>query len=179
MVDIDKISEEYIKCYSDKSRIYMIEHYLKTYDATQRKEVPFKLFPKQKELIRTIGEGNDVVTKKSRQQGITTTSAAYFCCQMALADPEAPITILVVGNTLDLSTLFLNKCRDFLMQLPRWFFGENYWSPDPNDKKNKEKIFIVSNQKEVRLANGSKILARSSGPDATRGVGKQRCRLAA
>ena len=44
MIDINLISQEYVKCVADRSRIYMITHYLKTYDATQRKEVPFDLF---------------------------------------------------------------------------------------------------------------------------------------
>lgn len=171
MVDIVNISEEYIKCYSDKSRIYMIEHFLKTYDATQKKEVPYLLFPKQKELCNSLSCGKDCCCTKPRQAGITTTSSAFLACEMALADPDSPITILAIGNTLDLAQQFVTKIKDFLVQLPRWFFGDEYWDPDPNDKKNKEKIFLVSNQKELKLANGSRIVARSSGPDASRGVG--------
>ena len=44
MIDYQYLMSEYAKCYMDKSRIYMIQNYLKTFDATQRK-VPFKLFP--------------------------------------------------------------------------------------------------------------------------------------
>ena len=39
------IKEEYIRCFKDKSRIYFIENYLSTFNAMERKEVPFKLFP--------------------------------------------------------------------------------------------------------------------------------------
>ena len=49
MVDINVLSQEYIKCYSDKSRVYMIKNYLKTYDASQGKLVPFNLFPRQQD----------------------------------------------------------------------------------------------------------------------------------
>ena len=48
MLDLNYLAEEYVKCYSDKTRIYMIEHFLKTYDATQKKEVQYMLFPRQK-----------------------------------------------------------------------------------------------------------------------------------
>ena len=171
MVDIGKISEEYIKSVSDKSRIYMIENFLKTYDATQKKEVPYKLFPKQKELCGALSCGKDICTKKYRQAGITTTTSAFLACEMTAADPESPITVLAIGNTLDLAQQFVDKIRGFLLQLPRWFFGDEYWDPDPKSPKNKEKIFLVSNQKELKLVNGSKIVARSSGPDASRGVG--------
>ena len=50
--------EEYIKCLSDKSRIYFIENYLSTFNADERKEVPFKLFPRQKVYLKTL-VGND------------------------------------------------------------------------------------------------------------------------
>ena len=171
MVDYQKIQEEYIRSYSDKSRIYMIENYLKTYDATQRKEVPYILFPKQKELCVAYATGNDVCTTKPRQAGITTTTSAFLACEMALADPESPITILAIGNTLDLAQQFVTKIRTFIDQIPRWFFGEEYWSPDENDPKNRKKFTIVANNKELKLANGSRVVARSSGEDASRGVG--------
>ena len=48
----NKLMLEYAKCYKDKSRIYMIQNFLKTYDATQRREVPFKLFPRQQDLCK-------------------------------------------------------------------------------------------------------------------------------
>ena len=54
MLDFDKCREIYAKCVYDKSRIYMIETFLKTYDATQSKMVPYELFPKQKELCETV-----------------------------------------------------------------------------------------------------------------------------
>lgn len=179
MIDIDKISEEYIKSYSDKSRIYMIEHFLKTYDATQKKEVQYLLFPRQKDLCNGLGYGqgdfgegaSGIVVTKPRQAGITTTCSAFLACEMVLADPDSPITVLAIGNTLDLAQQFVTKIRDFILQVPRWFFGEKYWSPDEKSAVNKEKIFVTSNQKELKLANGSRVIARSSGPDASRGVG--------
>ena len=61
MVDYQHLMSEYAKCFMDKSRIYMIQNYLKTYDATQRREVPFKLFPRQQDLCATLGDRKSVV----------------------------------------------------------------------------------------------------------------------
>jgi hypothetical protein len=171
MIDINEISQEYLKCYTDLSRVYMITHYLKTYDATQRKEVPFNLFPKQRELCHMLADSNDICTSKPRQSGITTTCGAYIACQIALADPDSPLTILVIGNTLDLAQQMVTKIKDFLYQFPRWFWGDRFFDPDPENPKNKAKIFKLCNQKELLLENGCRVVARSSGPDASRGVG--------
>ena len=116
MFDFDTLRSEFIKCVTDKSHIYMIENYLKTYDMRYRKDVPFKLFPRQKDLCNLLGNANNVVTTKPRQAGITTTTAAFIACTMALAAPESPETVLVIGNKLDLSEQMVTKVRDFLKE---------------------------------------------------------------
>lgn len=173
MIDGKFISEEYIKSFSDKSRIYMITHYLKTFDATQRKEVPFELFPRQKDMCMMLGQGTNMVFSKPRQAGITTTCGAFIACEMALADPESPQTVLVIGNTLDLAQQMLTKIKDFLLQIPLWFWGfEDFDEDDDLTRQPVVKdIFKVCNSKELKLKNGCKVVARSSGPDASRGVG--------
>ena len=175
MVDYEYIVNEYSKCYLDKSRIYMIQNYLKTYDATQRREVPFKLFPRQQDICKALGSANNVVTSKPRQAGVSTTGSGFIACEMVLAEKETPITALIIGNTLDLSQLMLFKIRDFLLQFPLWMWGNEFIDSGYDITKppeNKNVIFETCNNKEVKLKNGSKIVARSSGPDASRGVGK-------
>lgn len=173
MIDINELAEEYVKSVSDKSRIYMIEHYLKTYDASQKKEVQYMLFPKQKDLCEALGTGNNVVTTKPRQAGITTTTGAFISCEIVLADTESPLTILVIGNTLDLAQQMVTKIRNFLMQFPAWMWGPEYMveGKDPCKPPTKKQIFEICNQKELILKNGCRVVARSSGPDASRGVG--------
>ena len=174
MLDFDYLRSEYIKCYSDKTRIYMITNYLKTYDATQSKDVPFQLFPKQQDLCKTMAGGNNIVCSKARQMGITTTCAGFISSEMCLAIPSAPQTVLCIGNTLDLAQQMLTKIRDFLLQFPMWMWGDEYIDkvPDPTQPpKNKNIIFEVCNSKELKLRNGCRVVARSSGPDASRGVG--------
>lgn len=180
MIDVQYLLSEYAKCYIDKSRVYMIQNYLKTYDATQRREVPFKLFPRQQDLCSSLGNASNVVTTKPRQAGITTTSGAFISCEMVLADKASPQTVLAIGNTLDLAQQMLFKIRDFLLQFPLWMWGNEFMDSEYDITKppeNKNVIFDVCNNKELRLKNGCKVVARSSGPDASRGVGKPYCRL--
>ena len=118
-----------------------------------------------------LADSQDVITTKPRQAGITTTCGAFIACEIALASPESPLTILVIGNTLDLAQQMVTKIKNFLFQLPRWFWGEEYFDINPDDPKNKEKVFEICNQKELVLKNGCRVVARSSGPDASRGVG--------
>jgi hypothetical protein len=174
IIDYDYLAEEFAKCYRDKSRIYMIQNYLKTFDNTQRKEVPFQLFPRQQDLCNALGNANNVVTTKPRQAGITTTSGAFIACEMCLADKESPQTVLAIGNTLDLAQQMLFKIRDFLMQFPLWMWGDEFMDIGQNPlepPQNKNVIFNRCNSKELVLKNGCKVVARSSGPDASRGVG--------
>ena len=174
IIDYDYLANEFAKCYKDKSRVYMIQNYLKTYDATQRKEVPFNLFPRQQDLCITLGNANNVVTTKARQMGITTTTGAFIACEMCLADKESPLTMLCIGNTLDLAQQMLVKVRDFVMQFPLWMWGDEFIDIGENPlepPKNKNIIFKTCNSKEIVFKNGCKVVARSSGPDASRGVG--------
>ena len=152
----------------------MIQNYLKTFDNTRKKDVPFKLFPRQQDLCKALGNANNVVTTKPRQAGITTTSGAFIACEMCLADKESPQTVLAIGNTLDLAQQMLFKIRDFLMQFPLWMWGDEFMDLgyDPMlPPQNKNVIFNRCNSKELILKNGCKVVARSSGPDASRGVG--------
>ena len=174
IIDYDYLASEFAKCYKDKSRIYMIQNYLKTFDNTRKKDVPFQLFPRQQDLCRALGNANNVVTTKPRQAGITTTSGAFIACEMCLADKESPQTVLAIGNTLDLAQQMLFKIRDFLMQFPLWMWGDEFMDLgfDPmGPPPNKNVIFTRCNSKELILKNGCKVVARSSGPDASRGVG--------
>ena len=174
IIDYDYLANEFAKCYQDKSRIYMIQNYLKTYDATRKKDVPFQLFPRQQDLCRALGNASNVVTTKPRQAGITTTTGAFIACEMCLADKESPLTMLCIGNTLDLAQQMLFKVKDFVMQFPLWMWGDEYMDlgydpmlPPPN----RNVIFTRCNSKELLFKNGCKVVARSSGPDASRGVG--------
>lgn len=162
--------QEYIKCYNDKTRIYFIENYLSTFNAMERKDVPFKLFPRQKVFLQSTVKYNNIVAIKHRQAGITTLSAAWTCGQCVFAKKGSPENILCIANKLDQAVELTNKIVAFLDQVPRWMWGSEYYSPDPTSEKNKKSIYIKRNKGYIQLFNGCKIYARASSPHAARGV---------
>ena len=176
MIDYNKLSEEYVKCYSDTSRIYMITNYLKVYDGTRGREVNFKLFPRQEVLCKALGEGtHNVITTKYRQAGVSTVSGAFIACEMCLCDKDSPKTALILGNSIDIARQMFDKIKDFLMQFPLWMWGDieeytekGYDITQPPSDVNI--IFLKCNDKQMFLKNGCKIYARSSGPNASRGI---------
>ena len=170
IIDYNKMMEDYAKAYADKTRIFFIEKYLSTYNASAGRMTPFMLFPRQKVFLKSIADNPASIAIKHRQCGITTISSAWICAQIVFASKESPETVLCIGNKLDLANQLVEKIRDFLQQVPRWYWGEDYWSPDINSEKNKKDIFIKNSKSELHLFNGCKVYARSSGENAARGI---------
>ena len=170
MVDYKEIQKEYALSYADKARIYFIEKYLSTFNADAGKRTQFMLFPRQKAFLHSIAEHGRSIAIKHRQAGITTVTSAWVAAQMALADKDQPETVLCIGNKLDLANQLVTKIREFLMQVPRWYWGNEYYSPDPKDPKNIKDIFIKNSKSELQLFNGCAVYARSSGENAARGI---------
>lgn len=170
MLDYQVIAEEYAKSYVDKSRIYFIEKYLSTFNANVGKKSQFLLFPRQKAFLHSLADHKASIAIKHRQAGITTVSSAWICAQIALADSEKPETILCIGNKLDLANQLVTKIREFLLQVPRWYWGDEFYSPDPKSEKNKKDIFTKNSKSELQLVNGCSVYARSSGENAARGI---------
>ena len=162
MADFQRMAFDYVKSYNDKSRIYFIEKYLSTYDENKRKNVPLILFPKQKEFLYSIGDFSKTIAKKPRRSGITTILSAWATAEMVFASTESPKTILCVGMKQDLANQLVTKIRNFLLQVPRWYFGFGYYSLDSKSEKNSKDIFIKDSKSELQLFNGSKVVAMSS-----------------
>lgn len=160
--------EEYRKSYLNP--VYFIENYLSTFNADERREVPFKLFPRQKAFVKSLVDNQNTIAIKHRQAGITTTSSAFISYKCTFADPKSPETVLCIANKLDMSKDLLIKIKNFLLGVPRFFWGSEYFSPNPNDPKNSKSIFTKDSQVELVLFNGCRIVARSSGPNAARGI---------
>lgn len=170
MIDMQEMANQYAKSYVDKTRIYFIEKYLSTFNASVGKLTPFSLFPRQKAFLKSLAENKASIAIKHRQAGITTITSAWAAAQMVFSPQESPETILCIGNKLDLSQQLIIKIRDFLLQVPRWYWGDDYYSPDPKSEKNKKDIFVRNSKSELELFNGSRVYARSSGPNAARGI---------
>lgn len=173
-MDYEKIAYDYTMSYQDKTRVYFIEKYLSTFNASVGKSTQFKVFPRQKEFLTSLANNKATIAIKHRQAGITTVTSAWCAPEMMFADPDAPINILCIGNKLDLAQQLITKIRDFLLQVPRYFWGEEYFCENPTTKeerdRNTKSIFVKSSKSELELFNGSKVYARSSGPNAARGI---------
>lgn len=167
---MNPFKEIYAECYQDKSRIKFTERFLSTFDATVNTTHKFNLFPRQKAFMNALAEHNEVIAIKHRQAGITTISSAWIAGQCTFARPEAPETILCIANKKPLAEEILIKISDFLDQVPRWIWGPDYYSPDPKSPKNSKSIYVKKNKSEFELFNGCKAFARSSNPDASRGI---------
>ena len=164
MLTRQEILSEYSKCLS--SPIYAIETYLETFDKTQEGFVPFKLFPRQKEIIYAYEENRFNLVTKPRQAGVSTTTAAYMSIKVGFADEDNPEAVLIIANKQELAFEFLAKIKDFLSQLPRWIWGPEYCGSEVNEKKT---IFIKDSAKEIKLPNRSRVKAVATSKDALRG----------
>lgn len=164
MLSRGEIFSEYAKCIT--SPIYAIETYLETFDKTQEGFVPFRLFVRQKEIIHSYENNRFNIVTKPRQAGISTTTQAYMAIKAAFADPSNPETILVIANKLTLAKKFTKGIKDYVSQLPRWVWGDEYYGTKEKEAKS---IFIKDSQIEIVLPNGSTIVAVATTTDALRG----------
>ena len=68
--------KEYARIIKDTP--YALKTYLQTYDNTQKKFVPLELFPDQIQLLKDYESFNENITRKYRQAGVTTVTAAWI-----------------------------------------------------------------------------------------------------
>lgn len=164
MLTTQEIFKEYGRCLLNP--VYAIETYLETFDKTQEGFVPFKLFPRQKEIISAYEKHRFNIVTKPRQAGVSTTTAAYLSIKVGFADKDNPEAILIIANKQELAFEFLAKIKDFLSQLPRWVWGHEYYGNAKNESKT---IFLTDSKKEIKLPNGSRVKAVATSKDALRG----------
>jgi hypothetical protein len=138
---LDQI-KEYARIITDTP--YALKTYLQTFDNTQKKNVPLALFPDQITLINDYEEYNENITKKYRQAGVTTVTAAWLSKKLQIAKKESPERILIVANKRDTAIEMANKIRHFLAQWPDWM--NVGFSPD----KNSESRYKLNNDCEVK-----------------------------
>lgn len=155
---------EFAKCLEDPT--YPIINYFKTKDLTQGGFVPFKLFKKQCEIIHSYEEHRFNLVAKPRQAGISTTTQAYLAVKATFADKNKPETIVVIANKLTLAKKFIKGIKEFVNQMPRWVWGEEYYGTEKKEEKN---IWVKDSQVELELPNGTQIIAVATSTDALRG----------
>jgi hypothetical protein len=145
--------KEYARIIKDTP--YAMKTYLQTYDNTQSRFVPLDLFPDQTQLINDYENFNENITRKYRQAGVTTVTAAWISKKLQTAKIEKPEKVLIVANKRDTAVEMANKIRVFLEQWPPWI------NVGFSQSKNSEQRF--------RLNNGCEVKAVATSKDALRG----------
>ena len=152
----------FAKCLGDP--IFSIESFFKTFDLTQKGMVRFKLFYKQKQIIKSYEKFNRNIITKPRQAGVSTTTAAYIAAKCAFGDPENPHKVLILANKQTLAQEFLKKVKDFLDQIPYWVWGIDDIEESYLDTDSKGHLKLKSTKCEIRALATSKDALRGFTP---------------
>jgi hypothetical protein len=131
--------QEYIKCSQDP--VYFIDNYcyIVTIDHGLQ---PFKLYDCQKEKVKLIHENRKVILMEGRQQGKTTTSAAYILWY-TLFNPSKNVAIL--ANKASTSREILSRYQLMYENLPLWMQqGIRSWNKGDVELENGSKVFTAA-----------------------------------
>jgi hypothetical protein len=132
--------KEISKCL--KVPAYFLDTYGHIYDATSRDWVPFRLWPSQLQTLQSVADDRLVVILKARQLGLTWLVLGYILWLM-LFRPAA--TVLLFSRRDDEAIdLLKTRLRGLYERLPAWL---------------KVRSFLVDNDHEWELSNGSRVLA--------------------
>ena len=139
--------QEYIKCKNDY--IYFIETYCQIV-SLDRGLVPFKLYDCQKRKLQVIHENRKVILMEGRQQGKTTSSAAYILWYTVFNDAK---NVAILANKATAAREVLARYQVMYEGLPIWLQqGVKSW-----------------NKGDVELENGSKVFTSATSTSGIRG----------
>ena len=140
------IKQEYIKCKRDPV------HFMRKYcyiQHPQRGRIQFNLYPFQEKVLKLFRDNDYSAVLKSRQLGISTLAAGYSLWLMTFHKDR---NVLALATTQATARNLVTKVQFMWENLPSWL-----------------KVDSAENNKlSLRLANGSKIQAKSSNADAAR-----------
>ena len=139
--------KEYLMCAEDP--IYFIEKYCMIVSLDQGL-IPFNLYPCQVNKINIIHNNRKVILMEGRQQGKTTTSAAYILWY-TLFQPSK--TVAILANKATAAREVLNRYQLMYENLPLWLQqGIEGW-----------------NKGDIELENGSKVFTAATSASGIRG----------
>ena len=139
--------QEYIKCANDY--IHFIETYCKIVTLDNGLQ-PFKLYECQKKKLHIINDNRKVILMEGRQQGKTTTSAAYILWYTLFQESK---TVAILANKASAAREVLYRYQIMYENLPLWMQqGVKVW-----------------NKGDVELENGSKIFTSATSTSGIRG----------
>lgn len=139
--------EEYMKCAKDP--IYFIESYCKIVTLDHGLQ-PFKLYDCQKNKVKVIHENRKVILMEGRQQGKTTTSAAYILWYTLFQGSK---TVAILANKATAAREVLYRYQLMYENLPIWLQqGVTTW-----------------NKGDIELENGSIVFTAATSASGIRG----------
>lgn len=142
----DQLSE-FLKCADDV--IYFINTYCKIVSLDQGL-VDFKLYPCQEKKIKIIHENRKVILMEGRQQGKTTTSAAYILWYTLFQDSKR---VAILANKAPAAREVLARYKLMYENLPKWMQqGVTTW-----------------NKGDIELENGSIVFTAATSASGIRG----------
>ena len=138
---------EYVKCSQDP--IYFINNYCKIVTLDHALQ-DFKLYDCQVEKVKIIHENRKVILMEGRQQGKTTTSAAYILWYTLFQDSK---TVAILANKAPAAREVLSRYQLMFENLPPWMQqGVTTW-----------------NKGDIELENGSKVFTAATSSSGIRG----------
>lgn len=139
--------QEYIKCAKDP--IYFIETYCKIVTLDHGLQ-PFKLYECQKNKVNVIHSNRKVILMEGRQQGKTTTSAAYILWYTLFQESK---TVAILANKATAAREVLYRYQLMYENLPIWLQqGVSTW-----------------NKGDIALENGSIVFTAATSRAGIRG----------
>jgi len=138
---------EFNKCMNDP--IYFIENYVKIINLNDGL-VKFKLYPYQKEMITAMAENRRVALLTGRQQGKSTTSAAFLLWYVIFHKNK---TVAILANKAAIAREILERMTLMLENIP--FFIQ------PGCK--------YLNKGSITFSNGSRIMTAATSSSSIRG----------
>ncbi len=131
--------QEYIKCSQDP--IYFIDNYCYIVTLDEGLQ-PFKLYDCQKEKVDLIHNNRKVILMEGRQQGKTTTSAAYILWYTIFNDSK---TVAVLANKAKTAQEILSRYQLMYENLPIWLQqGVTTWNKGDIELENGSKVFTAA-----------------------------------
>jgi hypothetical protein len=130
---------EWLTCAKDP--IYFIETYCKII-SLDHGLIPFKLYECQREKVKIIHENRKVILMEGRQQGKTTTSAAYILWYTLFQDSK---TVAILANKATAAREVLYRYQLMYENLPLWLQqGVTTWNKGDIELENNSKVFTAA-----------------------------------
>ena len=139
--------KEYIRCSQDP--VYFINSYCQIVTLDHGLQ-PFSLYPCQEKKVRIIHENRKVILMEGRQQGKTTTSAAYILWYTLFQESK---TVAILANKATAAREVLHRYQLMYEHLPKWLQqGVTTW-----------------NKGDIELENGSIVFTAATSASGIRG----------